>query len=55
MLRFRRKLFVRFLLALLAASASWLLKIEITYQHNVRNMPADFHIRRHVITRVSRT
>lgn len=46
---------VRVLLAMLAASALWLLNVEITYQRNVRNMPADFHLRRHVITRVSRT
>jgi hypothetical protein len=46
---------LRVLFAVLAVSALWLLSIEVTYQRNVRNMPADFHLRRHVITRVART
>jgi hypothetical protein len=54
MLTVGRKRWLRILLALLGAWTLWLLKIEITYQHNVRNMPAVFHYRRHVITRMSR-
>ncbi len=43
------------LLMILAVSALWLLNIEITYRRNVRDLPTDFELHRHVITRVWRT
>jgi hypothetical protein len=39
-------------LAVAAASALWVLNVELTYQRNVRHLPAAFQPRRHVITRV---
>ncbi len=33
------------LLALITISALWAMKIEITYEHNIRHIPTDFRIR----------
>jgi hypothetical protein len=35
---------------LVMVAVLWALKIEVTYQHNVRHMPADFRIRPQHIT-----
>lgn len=35
------------LLAVLAASVLWMLKVEITYQRNIKHIPADFRERPH--------
>ncbi len=43
------------MLALLAASALWLLNVELTFQRNVHRPPAPIEFRRHVITRLWRT
>ena len=34
-------------LLLLAASALWAFTVEITYEHNVRHIPAEFRPRHH--------
>ncbi len=35
------------LLAVIVASALWVLKVEITYQRNVRHLPTQFRMRAH--------
>jgi len=35
------------LLAFVIASALWVLKVELTYERNVRHIPTDFHLRQH--------
>ncbi len=35
------------LVAMLAASLLWILDVEVTYERNVRHIPADFRIRQH--------
>lgn len=44
MVRLKKRVFW-ILLALVTVSALWVLKIEITYEHNVRHMPTDYRIR----------
>jgi hypothetical protein len=36
------------LLAVVVASAAWILKVELAYQRNVRHIPTDFRVRQHV-------
>jgi hypothetical protein len=43
------------LLLVLAATATWLLRIEVIYRRNVQNLPTEFLLRRHVITQVWKT
>jgi hypothetical protein len=43
------------LLAIVAALGLWLLNLEITYRRNVRNLPTDFQLRRHMINRIWKT
>lgn len=38
------------IIAVLMIAALWALKIEATYQNNVRHIPAGFHIRPHHTT-----
>ncbi len=45
-LRYRRRL-LWMLLAVVVASALWVLKVEITYQRNVRHLPTQFRLRTH--------
>jgi hypothetical protein len=45
--RYRKRLLWA-LLAVFVASAVWVLKVEITYQHNARHLPTQFRIRTHV-------
>jgi hypothetical protein len=40
------------MLALVLLPALWILKIEITYERNVRHMPAAFRLQRHTLTRL---
>jgi hypothetical protein len=47
MVRVKRRVFWTALL-LVTASALWALSIEVTYEHNVRHMPADFRQRHHI-------
>jgi hypothetical protein len=35
------------LLAVVVASALWVLKVELTYERNVRHIPTSFRLRRH--------
>lgn len=35
------------LLAAVVASALWVLKVEVTYERNMRHMPTDFRLRHH--------
>ncbi len=53
--RLRPKRVLWMVLGILAASALWLLNIEITYRRNLQHLPTDFPMRRHVITRSWRT
>jgi hypothetical protein len=47
-LRFRyRKRLLWMLVAMVVASALWVLKVEITYERNVRGMPTNFQLRTH--------
>jgi hypothetical protein len=46
MLRVKRRIFWTILL-LVTASALWALTIEVTYEHNVRHIPAGFRQRHH--------
>ncbi|HUI84226.1 MAG TPA: hypothetical protein VL240_08380 [Candidatus Binatia bacterium] len=48
----RRKLVPGVLLAAVAVSVLWALRVEITYRRNVRHLPASFRFRRHVVTRL---
>jgi len=50
----RKKQILWAVLAIIAMPALWVLNVELTYQHNVHNMPASFELRRHVITRLWR-
>ena len=43
-----RKRLLWMLLALVAASLLWVLKVEVAYQRNVRHIPTSFQLRRHV-------
>ena len=45
-LRYRKRL-LWMLLAVVVASALWVLKVEITYQRNVRHLPTQFRLRTH--------
>lgn len=45
-LRYRGRL-LWMLLAVVVASALWVLKVEITYQRNVRHLPTQFRLRTH--------
>jgi hypothetical protein len=36
------------LLLLVMASAVWALKVEVTYEHNVRHIPTDYRQRHHL-------
>jgi hypothetical protein len=35
------------LLAVVVGSALWVLKVELAYERNVRNMPTNFRLRTH--------
>jgi hypothetical protein len=41
--------------ALLTISALWALSVEITYERNIRHMPASFHQHRHAGARLWKT
>ena len=45
-LRYRERL-LWMLVAMVVASALWVLKVEITYERNVRHIPAQFRLRTH--------
>ncbi len=55
MLNAWRKPILWSLVVIVAAVALWLLNLEITYQRNVRNLPADFQLRRHTINSIWKT
>ena len=42
--RYRKRL-LWMLVAMVVASALWVLKVEITYERNVRGMPTNFQLR----------
>ncbi len=46
MLRVKRRILWMLLLAVMA-SALWALAVEVTYEHNVRHIPAGFRQRHH--------
>ncbi len=43
------------ILVLVLAAGAWILKVEITYERNVRHIPADFHLRYHSAVRIWKT
>jgi hypothetical protein len=45
-LRYRRRL-LWIALGMITASALWVLKVEITYERNVRHVPTQFRMRTH--------
>ena len=45
-LRYRKRL-LWMLLGVVLASALWVLKVELTYERNVRGMPTNFQLRTH--------
>ena len=45
-LRYRKRL-LWMLLGVVLASALWVLKVEVTYQRNVRQVPTQFWLRMH--------
>ena len=45
-LRYRKRL-LWMLLAVVVASALWVLKVEFVYERNVRNMPTNCRLRTH--------
>jgi hypothetical protein len=45
-LRYRKRL-LWMLLAMIVTSGLWVLKVELTYERNVRHIPTNFHMRRH--------
>lgn len=45
-LRYRKRL-LWMLLAIIAASALWVLQVEMTYERNVRHVPTQFRMRTH--------
>jgi hypothetical protein len=47
-----RKRVLWIMLAVLVALAGWVVNVELTYERNVRNMPAAFQLHRHIITRL---
>ena len=49
MLRYKKKLLL-IVVAVVLASALWILNVEITYERNVRHIPTDFRVRHHNTT-----
>ena len=45
-LRYPKRLLWMFL-AVVVSSAVWILKVELTYQRNVRHIPTDFRVHQH--------
>ena len=45
-MRYRKRL-LWMLLGVVLASALWVLKVELTYERNVRGMPTNFQLRTH--------